>query len=128
MSWQSYVDQNLIGTGKVSKAAIHGHDGNPWATSSGFNVTADEVKALMRCFDDQTPLYQTGIVLGGNKYMFLRANPGRSLMGRKGGDAGCIVVKTNQAVLVGVYEGGLQGGDCNLVVENLADYLVNNGY
>jgi profilin len=38
MSWQAYVDTNLVGTGKVSKAAIHGHNGALWATSKGFNV------------------------------------------------------------------------------------------
>lgn len=127
MSWQSYVDDHLIATGKVSRAAIHGLDGNPWATSSGFQVAPAEVKKLLPAFDDPTPLYQSGIVLNGTKYMFLR-NEGRSLLGRKGGDSGCIVVKTNQAVLIGVYEGGLQGGDCNMVVERLADHLANSGY
>eukprot|EP01147_Barroeca_monosierra_P002083 gene2083-5142_t len=127
MSWQSYVDQQLLATGKVSKAAIHGLDGNPWATSAGFTVSPDEVRKLLPAFEDETPLYQSGIILGGVKYMFLRCE-GRSLIGRKGGDAGCIVVKTTQAILIGVYEGGLQGGDCNLVVEKLADYLVSSGY
>ncbi|EGD79579.1 profilin [Salpingoeca rosetta] len=127
MSWQQYVDQHLIATGKVSKAAIHGLDGNPWATSAGFTVAPAEAAALARAFGDPQPLYQTGIVLNGVKYMFLRATD-RSLLGRKGGDAGCIVVKTNQALLIGVYEGGLQGGDCNNVVEKLADYLASVGY
>jgi hypothetical protein len=38
MSWQQYVDSNLVGTKKVTKAAIHGLDGSVWATSKGFNV------------------------------------------------------------------------------------------
>ena len=38
MSWQAYVDTNLVGTGKITKAAIHGHDGSLWATSKGFSV------------------------------------------------------------------------------------------
>lgn len=39
MSWQAYVDTNLIGTGKIKDAAIHGAaDGALWATSKGFNV------------------------------------------------------------------------------------------
>ena len=41
MSWQSYVDTQLLATKNVSKAAIHGNDGNPWATSAGFSVSAD---------------------------------------------------------------------------------------
>lgn len=38
MSWQAYVDTNLLGTGKVQKAAIFGLDGSQWATSAGFTV------------------------------------------------------------------------------------------
>ncbi len=39
MSWQAYVDQSLLGTKQVACAAIHGLDGNPWATSHGFAVS-----------------------------------------------------------------------------------------
>lgn len=39
MSWQSYVDDQLIATGMISKAVICGHDGNIWAQSAGFNVS-----------------------------------------------------------------------------------------
>jgi len=39
MSWQGYVDTNLVGTGRVSKAAIIGLKGGVWATSSGFTVS-----------------------------------------------------------------------------------------
>jgi profilin len=38
MSWQAYVDQQLVGTGKVSRGAIFGLDGSTWAISPGFNV------------------------------------------------------------------------------------------
>ena len=39
MSWQAYVDTNMVGTGKILKAAIYGHDGSLWATTAGFNVS-----------------------------------------------------------------------------------------
>lgn len=39
MSWQSYVDTNLLGTGNVSQAAIYGLNGGEWAKSAGFQVT-----------------------------------------------------------------------------------------
>ena len=37
MSWQAYVDNNLVGTKNVSHAAIFGQDGGKWAISSSFN-------------------------------------------------------------------------------------------
>ena len=38
MSWQSYVDDHLIGTGHVTQGAICGVDGSLWAASAGFDV------------------------------------------------------------------------------------------
>ena len=34
----AYVDNNLVGTGKIHQAAILGLQGGVWATSSGFTV------------------------------------------------------------------------------------------
>lgn len=39
MSWQDYVDKQLLASRCVSKAAIAGHDGNVWAKSEGFEVS-----------------------------------------------------------------------------------------
>ena len=47
MSWQTYVDDQLLATKIVKHAVICGHDGTIWAKSAGFNVSADEMKALL---------------------------------------------------------------------------------
>lgn len=39
MSWQDYVDNQLLASQCVSRAAIAGHDGGVWAKSEGFEVT-----------------------------------------------------------------------------------------
>lgn len=41
MSWQDYVNKQLMGSKCVTKAAIVGHDGNVWAKSDGFEVSTD---------------------------------------------------------------------------------------
>jgi len=38
MSWQEYVDKNLVGTGQVTKAGIYGHKGTLWAKTESFAV------------------------------------------------------------------------------------------
>lgn len=38
MSWQAYVDTNLVGSGMVTAAGIYDLQGNPWAYSAGFAV------------------------------------------------------------------------------------------
>eukprot|EP00128_Syssomonas_multiformis_P007780 Colp12_sorted_trinity150504_noHs@6208 len=128
MSWQAYVDNNLVGTGCVSKAALCGHDGSAWATSAGFGPAAKEVGTIVNAIkSDPSALAGTGVVLAGTKYMFLRGEKDRSVYA-KSKDGGAIVVKTGQAVIVAVYEGGIQPGACAAVVEKLADYLIEVGY
>lgn len=39
MSWQDYVDKQLLASRCVTKAAIAGHDGNVWAKSDNFEVS-----------------------------------------------------------------------------------------
>ena len=39
MSWQAYVDDQLIATRQVNKACIIGLNGGMWAQSAGFAVS-----------------------------------------------------------------------------------------
>jgi len=126
MSWQAYVDNNLIGTKCISKAAIHGHDGGKWATSGGFTVSADEAKKLIAGFKDPSGLRANGITVHGIKYLTLKTDD-RSIYGKKGA-TGIICVKTGKSVLIGVYDENTQPGQAANVVEKLADYLIEQGY
>ena len=45
----------------------------------------------------------------------------------KKGSAGCTIKKTVTALVVGIYSEGVAPGDCNLVVENLGNYLSDQG-
>ncbi|KXN73393.1 profilin-2 [Conidiobolus coronatus NRRL 28638] len=126
MSWQAYVDTSLIGTGKVSKAAIIGHDGNTWATSAGFTVSPAEGAAIANGYTDANSIRGSGIHLNGEKYFTLRADD-RSIYGKQGNN-GVSIVKTTQAILIGVYESPIQPGESATEVEKLADYLISVGY
>ncbi|RPD65417.1 profilin [Lentinus tigrinus ALCF2SS1-7] len=126
MSWQAYVDTNLLGTGKISKAAIVGLAGGVWASSPGYTLSADEQKTIVSAFNDPANTQAHGIRLAGQKFFTLSAND-RSVYGKKGGD-GCVLVKTKQAVLVAEYTAPIQAPEATPVVENLADYLIGVGY
>lgn len=73
---------------------------------------------------DSAALRKSGIKVGGQNYIFLRCEEGRSIYGRKGANAGVCIVKSKQALLIGVYGPGIQPGNCNTVIEKLADYLI----
>ena len=47
MSWVDMVKNNLVGTGKVSKGAICGHDGAVWGISEDFKVKYYENYAFL---------------------------------------------------------------------------------
>jgi len=125
MSWQSYVDDQLIAQG-FKQALLAGHDGNAWATSPGFGLKAGEGAAIVSIFKTPANAFASGITVNGVKYLSVKADE-RSLYGKKG-NGGVVIVKTGQAVVIGVYDEKLQPGNAALIVEKLADYLIENSY
>ncbi|KAJ6254618.1 profilin [Anaeramoeba flamelloides] len=125
MSWDSYVETSLVGSGHVSMGAIAGFTGNIWAQTNGMNLKNDEVQMIYEGFDDQSRLFEKGIVIGGVKYIFLGG--GEFLKGKKGQD-GVIVYKTKTALVIGIYKEGIQTGNCSSVCGKFADWLIANGY
>ncbi|KAG0338082.1 profilin, required for normal timing of actin polymerization in response to thermal stress, partial [Podila humilis] len=126
MSWQTYVDDNLVGTGKVSKASIIGQDGSLWATTAGFQVGGEEAKKVVAAFKNATEIQEKGLYIEGKKYVFLQSDDHTVLA--RAGATGIVCVSAKQCVLIGFYDESIQAGDCNTVMQNLADYLINQGY
>lgn len=68
MSWQEYVDSGLVGSGKISVAALIGHDNSIWAQSAAFpTVSAQQLAAIFKGFSDPSGLRAEGIRLGDDK-------------------------------------------------------------
>ncbi|KAD2393828.1 hypothetical protein E3N88_40805 [Mikania micrantha] len=132
MSWQTYVDEHLMcdidGTGHhLTSAAIFGTDGTVWAKSSSFpQFKPDEINAIIQEFNEPGTLAPTGLFLAGAKYMVIQGEPGAVIRGKKGAGGICIK-KTGQAMVFGIYEEPVAPGQCNMVVERLGDYLVDQG-
>jgi len=124
MSWQQYVDSNLVGSGKVSRAAIIGQKGGLWAATAGYTLTTEEQNALIKSSPDS--LQASGFRLAGQKYFTLQVND-RSVYGKKQAD-GAIIVRTKQAILVAEYNAPIQHSEAVPVVEGLADYLISVSY
>merc|ERR1712055_192267 len=126
MSWQSYVDDQLISTNMIKNAVIAGHDGNIWASSAGFNVTAAELKVILDRYSSTDQLAMNGVTVGGTKYMFLSAND-RVVRARKG-QSGVHCIKTVRALIVCVYEEPVVPEQAATVTEKLSEYLISVGY
>ncbi|CAD1472938.1 unnamed protein product [Heterotrigona itama] len=122
MSWQDYVDKQLLASRCVTKAAIAGHDGNLWAKSEGFEVSKEELTKLVQGFDEQDILTSSGVTLAGNRYIYLSGTD--RVIRAKLGKVGVHCMKTTQAVVVSLYEDPIQPQQAASVVEKLGDYLV----
>ncbi|AQL02053.1 Profilin homolog5 [Zea mays] len=104
MSWQAYVDDHLlcdIEGQHLSAAAIVGHDGSVWAQSENFPE--------------------------GTKYMVIQGEPGVVIRGKKG-TGGITIKKTGMSLIIGIYDEPMTPGQCNMVVERLGDYLIEQGF
>ena len=124
MSWQAYVDDQLVGTECVTGAAIVGHDGSVWAAKN-LALKTGEGAAIVALFNNSSAAFSSGITVGGVKHLCIRAD-GRSVYGKKGA-GGVVCVKTGQCVLIGKYDDTIQPGQATTVVEKLGDYLIENG-
>ncbi|XP_068652032.1 profilin [Aristolochia californica] len=130
MSWQTYVDDHLmceIDGHHLTAAAIVGHDGSVWAQSTSFpQFKAEEINGIMNDFNEPGFLAPTGLYLGGTKYMVIQGEPGAVIRGKKG-SGGITIKKTGQAVIFGIYDEPLTPGQCNMIVERMGDYLLEQG-
>lgn len=88
-SWQEYVDDHLIGTGAIAKAAIIGHDGNTRATSTGLTVSPREGAAIASGFTDNEKIFKEGIDANSRKYLVVHANES-SIYGKAGTRGICV--------------------------------------
>jgi len=82
MSWKAYTDLVLKGDG-VQKAGLFGQEGAVW-NDQGTGVKPEEVKALVLGIKDNKNFTTSGVMIGGVKFMFLRAPSDTEVIARKG--------------------------------------------
>jgi len=126
MSWQDYVDKQLLASKCVTKACIAGLEGNVWAKSEGFEVAQNEILTLVNGFDNQQIFQGAGVTLAGQRYIYLSGT--ERVVRAKQGKVGVHCMKTTQAVVISLYEDPIQPQQAASVVEKLGDYLVSCGY
>ncbi|CCW62722.1 unnamed protein product [Phytomonas sp. EM1] len=150
MSWQDYIDKNLIGSGNMHSSAIIGlKDGCYWAHGGTYLPQPEEIKHIQRCLEDLSLINSSGITINGVKFFGLQSGVDgdtRFIFFKKGPAGGCIYT-TKQTFIIGVYgnptgvnslQEDLQGQKaqekvvnpalCNSSVKFIVKYLINLGY
>jgi profilin len=128
MSWQAYVDTNLVGSGSVTQAGIYDLAGNPWAytQSPPFAAQVAEMAAVATAMGgDPTSLAGSGAVVAGVKYMFVSGDAAEVYV--KKGNTGVVFCKCNTCMLVGYHDDKIQPGAARTAVGKLADFLKEQG-
>ncbi|GAB6019448.1 hypothetical protein CHUAL_001027 [Chamberlinius hualienensis] len=126
MSWQEYIDKQLMASKVIKHALIGGRDGRIWAKSDTFNPSQDEIYKLAQGFSNSNSLQMSGITLDGERYIYLSGD--EKILRAKKGKVGLHCMLTNQAVVLGLYEDPIQPQQCATVVERLGEYLERCGY
>lgn len=112
----------------LDHAAICGLDGGIWAQSEAFPGLDDaECDTIVKGFEDISILGEKGVTIGGNKFMLIASDPEEGIIRGKNGSTGVTIKKTVGGMVIGMYGETVTPGECNLLVENLADYLKDQG-
>ena len=141
MSWQTYVDAALVGTGMVTAAGIYDLDGNPWAYSAGFTAQIDEVALVSRCMvgpkegmavpEDKFPRDLDALAawrptVAGMSYTYIQGDEHEVYV--KQGSCGVVFCRCATCILVGYHSDKVQPGQCRSTVGKLADFLREQGF
>jgi len=127
MSWQSFVDDQLISTGYVAGAAIAGHDGSIWARSGSFNCSRDEVKKIIGSWDNASAMEMYGITVDGVRYTFWPNEiANENVVRARKGSVGVHICKTTMVFIISTYA-DVNDPKCASVTEKLGDYLISVG-
>ena len=124
MSWQAYVDANLVGTGAVTQAGIYDLQGNPWAytQSPPFAAQIAEVAAVSAHCAAPSGLAATGVTIAGVKYMYVSGEENTEIYAKKGNE-GVAFYRCNTCILVAYHNDKIQPGQCRTVLAKLGDFL-----
>jgi profilin len=129
MSWESYINDQLLATKVIKEAIICGYDGNVWASSDGAKaVTHDDIKLFISNFNQpgQENFKSVGVTFKGEKFMYLSSN--EKVARFKKGTSGVHTIKTTQAFIICWYKEPTVPEQAASVTEKLGDYLIQVGY
>lgn len=123
-AWTGYTDK-IVKSG-LTGAVIYGIQGGKWAASGSVSLTDKEALHIIGGWKDQNALRSSNAQVGGKKYIVLQILD--NAIYAKEGTNGLCASKSAKCVIFGFFDKNLQAGKANMAVEQMSDYLRDNGY
>ncbi|XP_064615303.1 uncharacterized protein LOC135479407 [Liolophura sinensis] len=131
MSWDAWCDQAITFKGKtvgVGAGIFCRQSGAPWGVKPAtFQIPQDVVMSIIQHIEGTR---RDGVVINGNKYMFLRSieTDGNKYAMFKCKQDGLTCALANKCVIIGKYVEGMQGGQHTEAVYNMLTMLKSMNY
>ncbi|MGW1769812.1 profilin [Streptomyces sp. NPDC002073] len=117
------------GPGQHASQEYNKADGQVWAATPGFEVTPEEAQVLIAAMpktNADSPLFETGVILAGEKYLCV-SHDSTGVYGRIA-KTGVVCLETSQAIIIAHHPETVGRPVATKTVAALADYLKGVGY
>jgi profilin len=125
-SWQNYIENNLIGSGSITDAAILQLDGVTLAASKDFVISSEDARFILDGMKDSSLFYKRGVVINGVRHIF-RSGSANIVRAEKE-TRGVYIYKTDKLLIVCTYDMPIKPTHAASAVNLLASSLVELGY
>ena len=128
--WQQYIDQEMSGSGYCKNCCILNSDGSHLASSIQGKLDKSDMVGVIGFFNDpKKRVNGSKVTIRGTDYLLDLANERTVLLSHISKDnSGYVFVKTRQIILASTYDDYITQRQCDLVLEKLADYLIQKGF
>ncbi|KAL2005146.1 hypothetical protein VTN00DRAFT_2996 [Thermoascus crustaceus] len=130
MSWDGYINDNIIKTGQVDQAVLIDLTGaSVWGKSAGIEISPQEMNAIAFAFNNAESAQANGIYVGGTKYIFNKINEVENIpvLHCAKGKTGIVAAKCGRSILVARYPESVPYGNAIEAMQNQAKHLIKNG-
>ena len=102
------------------------NSGACWASTPNFPISPDQLKNVALGFKDISSA-QKGVVVDNEKFMFIRSDPGSSILYKKGAN-GAFAQKAKLCIIIGIHDEKVKAEHVTGTIGKMVDYLISIGY
>ncbi|KAG2222114.1 hypothetical protein INT45_007550 [Circinella minor] len=128
IDWQSYVDDDLMGSSRVNEAAIYDFNGSKLASTPDFTISDSEFKEIANGFNGTAPFTEKkDVTIVETPYSTVSSDD-KELFSGESISGGVLIYKTGAVYLIVTYDDSIEPEACKSAVESLTEYFKDEGW